>query len=71
MSEDKKFENAYADLAYKNGKTKLEQCPYCGQSHVDDYLCLKARAQGVTKADLPDVYYMDTGEVTKPHKRNK
>lgn len=52
-------------LHIKNGKTMMNECPYCHDPHVTEYLCLKARAAGVNKDDLPGAYNVDmkTGEV--------
>jgi len=57
----------FEPLHIKHGKTLMESCVYCGQSHVEEYLCLKAKAAGVTKADLPQAY-RETGEVAAPTK---
>jgi len=32
----------FEPLHIKHGKTLMESCVYCGQSHVEEYLCLKA-----------------------------
>lgn len=43
-------------------------CPYCRDIHVDTFPCRKAKQAGITKADLPDAYYIDTetGECPPP-----